>query len=363
MEARERSGEVVELIEELALPLPAMVIGELLGIDDEDLGTFMQLVRAVVASFRGWGFARNLTWDLPRMVRFVDRVIARKRADPGEDLISALIEAEVDGERMTSDEVAGMVFALIIGGFETTTHLISSAIVLLDGHPEARAEVCADPGLLPGMIEEVMRYASPVYSTERMYPVEEVTMGGVTLTPKDMVLSCVGAANRDPEVFEDPDVFDIRRKPNRHLGFGMGAHYCVGASLARLGARVVRAVPRGRAHHVGGGAHAPTRGVSERVRVGAAQAEALNDLRACVEPPVVVFCGLIRAHDDQPSVCMRARAWLVFRLKDEEVRPLEGREPSTKGAAELVLDRNRSRHDEAFSEQPQVGRQARGDHG
>ncbi len=239
MEARARSGEEVELIEELAMPLPAMVIGELLGLDDGDLDTFVRLVRAVVASFRGWGFARNLTLDLPRLVRFVDEVIAHKRAEPGEGLISALIEAEVDGERMTSDEVAGMVFALILGGFETTTHLISSAVVTLDGHPEALADVRADPGLLPGAIEEVMRYGSPVYSTERMYAVEEVTMGGVTLTPKDMVLSCVGAANRDPEVFTDPDVFDIRRKPNRHLGFGMGAHYCVGASLARLEARVV----------------------------------------------------------------------------------------------------------------------------
>jgi cytochrome P450 len=241
LEARSGRGEAIDLVADYAMPLPAAVIGELLGVRPANMGAFVGLINALVQSFRGWGLVRNLTWDLPRVVRFVDQVIADKRASPGEDLLSELIRVEQEGERMTTDELAATVLALIIGGFETTVHLISSAVVTLCEHPETLAAVREDPALLPRAIEETLRFASPVYSTERMYLAEELVLRGVTLRAGDMVVACLGAANRDPAAFDAPEVFDIHRSPNRHLGFGKGPHYCVGAALARLEGRLALA--------------------------------------------------------------------------------------------------------------------------
>lgn len=220
------------------MPIPAAVIGELLGIRPQNLGTFVGLINSLVESFRGWGLVRNLTWDLPRVVRFVEEIIAQKRAEPGEDLLSELIRVDQDGEHMNDDELATMALALIIAGFETTVHLISSAVVTLCQHPDTLAALREEPELIPKAIEETLRFASPVYTTDRMYVTEEMTLRGVTLREGDMVLACLGAANRDPEAFERPEVFDIHRTSNRHLGFGKGAHYCVGAALARMEGRL-----------------------------------------------------------------------------------------------------------------------------
>lgn len=238
MDAKARAGEPVDLVADFGLPLPALVMGELLGIEAEDTETFVGFVQAIVDSTKGSGWMRGLAWDLPRAVRFVDSVIAKKRVAPGDDLLSTLIHMEEQGDRLSPDELAGMVLVLIIGGYETTAHLISSGTVELLQQPDALDALKADPARMPVAVEEMLRMVSPAQTSDRVYPTEDVELSGVRIPKNQALVACVGAANRDPRAFEDPDTFDISRRPNRHLGFGMGAHYCVGAALARMEARV-----------------------------------------------------------------------------------------------------------------------------
>lgn len=228
----------VEFQSAYAQPIPMRAISAMLGIDDSDGPRFRDGMSALSEGLSGPRMVKTLAWDLPRLSRFVRELIARKRSTPGEDMLTALIHAEATGDRLSEDELVSLVFLLIVGGFETTVHLISNLLVTLLAHPDLLARLRAEPDLLDGTIEEGLRYCGPIHGTKPHYPVEDIALHGVTIPRGAMVIPVLGAANRDPATYEDPDRFDPERSPNRHLGLGRGIHYCLGAQLARLETRV-----------------------------------------------------------------------------------------------------------------------------
>jgi cytochrome P450 len=167
---------------------------------------------------------------------FLDHIRSR-RAHPGHDLTSKLVQAEVDGERLADEEIIGFVGLLLIAGHITTTATLGNSVVCFQEHPDAVAEVRADPTLLPGAIEEVLRVRTPFPRLARMTTVD-TEVGGVPIPAGQVVLPWLTAANRDERVFAEPGRFDVHRTPNPHLAFGHGIHFCLGAPLARLEARV-----------------------------------------------------------------------------------------------------------------------------
>jgi hypothetical protein len=165
------------------------------------------------------------------------RLLDERRRARREDLMSALIDAELEGRKLTQEELLGFCFVLVVAGNDTTTNLIANGAVLLAEHPDQRRLLAEDPALLDGAIEEMLRYESPAQALPRRLT-RDATLHGVTLREGEQVFLLFGAANRDPREFEDADRFDVRRRMKRHLAFGHGIHFCLGKSLARLEARV-----------------------------------------------------------------------------------------------------------------------------
>ncbi|MCB9791386.1 MAG: cytochrome P450 [Alphaproteobacteria bacterium] len=231
------AGEM-ELKQAFARPIPVTVIAEMVGVELEVMPALGEAIDAMTEGFSGWRMLRTFAWDMPKAVRTTRALIEAKRERPGEDILTALIEAEEGGERLSEDELVAMVFLLIIAGYETTFNLISNAVVTLLRHPEQLALLRAEPERLEAAIEEVMRYNGPVQGTKPQYNVEPMAFSGVELPAGTLVYPLLASANHDPEVFERPEVFDITRQKNRHLGFGHGVHFCLGAPLARLETRI-----------------------------------------------------------------------------------------------------------------------------
>ena len=171
------------------------------------------------------------------MGMYFGRLIAQRRAEPRDDLISHLISAEVDGQRLTEIELIGFCVLLLVAGNETTTNLLGNAILCFDERPEVYERLRAQPSLIPSAIEEVLRYRSPVQSMFRA-ATGETEIGGAVTHPGQPVVAWIGSANRDEAQFPNAEVFDIERTPNRHIAFGYGIHFCLGAPLARLEARL-----------------------------------------------------------------------------------------------------------------------------
>jgi cytochrome P450 len=228
----------VDLVQAYSLPIPVTVIAEMVGIPHEDMPRFREGIKVLVNGMSGWGLIRTLFWDLPKTVTFVREIIAHKRANPQDDILTGLIQAEEDGERLSEDELVSMVFLLIFAGYETTVHLITNAVLTLLQHPDQLERLRRQPELMESAIEEVLRFNNPVQSTKPMYAMEAITLHGVTIPKGAAILPMLGAANHDPSVFANPDQFDIARSPNRHLGFGQGIHYCLGAPLARMETKI-----------------------------------------------------------------------------------------------------------------------------
>ncbi len=237
LDTAERQGPV-DLIQAYALPIPVTVIKELMGVSDEDMPKFRTSIRALTDGLTRWSLFRTMFWDLRHAVTFVREMIARKRLDPRDDILTRLIQAEEQGERLSEDELVSMIFLLIFAGYETTVHLITNAVVTLLQHPEQLAQLRAQPELMTSAVEEILRYNGPVQGTKPGYAIENVTLHGVTIRKGSAVMPLLGAANRDETVFADPEIFDITRSPNKHLGFGQGIHYCLGAPLARMETRI-----------------------------------------------------------------------------------------------------------------------------
>lgn len=231
----------VDLLEAYARPIPTRVIGEMMGVPREDVDAFGDRIGVLTDGFSGWRVLRTLFWDLRAVNLFVRELIARKRADPGDDILSELIAAEESGDRLSEDELVAMVFLLIVAGFETTLHAIVNGARTLLEHPDARDRLQAEPALWDSAVDEIVRFRGPVHGTKPQYPTEDVTLGGVTIARGTPVMPLLGAANHDPRAFEQPERFDIARTPNHHLGFGFGAHFCLGKQLALMETRVALA--------------------------------------------------------------------------------------------------------------------------
>jgi cytochrome P450 len=238
--------ERFDLVDALAYPLPVIVIAELLGIPASDRGVFRRWADALFSqevdpdrSVRDVS-ERAVTAVVPIMQEmnayFLDHIRSR-RATPGSDLTSKLTQAEVDGERLTDEEIIGFVGLLLLAGHITTTATLGNSVVCFQENPDAAAEVRADPRLLPGAIEEVLRVRTPFPRLARI-TTTDTELGDVRVLAGQVVLPSLTAANRDERVFAEPHRFDIHRTPNPHLSFGHGIHFCLGAPLARLEARV-----------------------------------------------------------------------------------------------------------------------------
>lgn len=236
--AEVRDGEPYELVTGLAQPLPVIVIAELLGVPAADRGRFREWSRAI-ARTTDVITPRTVIDDAARateeLIAYFEPLIAARRAHPQDDLVSALVQAE--GERLAHDELLAFCILLLVAGHETTTNLIANGALALAQAPAGLAALVERPALLPAAVEELLRFDSPVQAVAR-FARTDAELGGVAIPRGSAVLGLVGAANRDPARFPDPDVLHLEREEVRHLSFGMGPHFCLGAPLARLEAEV-----------------------------------------------------------------------------------------------------------------------------
>ncbi|MFF1867688.1 cytochrome P450 [Streptomyces sp. CB03911] len=228
------AGPTMDLIEAVASPLPMSVVCELFGIPAEDLPQ-------VNAWFSRFG---RLSEDIDKSEEaigqyeeYLSGLIRQRRREPGDDLISALVATQAQDDRLTDSELLSTCFVLITAGDETTTHLIGNGVLALLRHPDQLARLRADPGLIRGAVEELARYDTVTQAIVRVVA-EDLEIGGRTLREGELVYLFLGATNRDPEQFEDPDRLDLSRPGNRHLSFGNGPHFCLGGPLAKLQAEV-----------------------------------------------------------------------------------------------------------------------------
>ncbi|MFF7386231.1 cytochrome P450 [Streptomyces griseoluteus] len=232
-----------DLIHEFAFPLPIYAICDLLGVPREDQDDFRDWAGMMIR--HGGGPRGGVARSVKKMRGYLAELIHRKRQAlpaepaPGEDLISALIRASDHGEHLTENEAAAMAFILLFAGFETTVNLIGNGTYALLTHPGERRRLAlslaaGETGLLQTGVEELLRYDGPVELATWRYATEPLTIGGQDIAAGDPVLVVLAAADRDPERFADPDLLDLGRRDNQHLGYGHGIHYCVGAPLARL---------------------------------------------------------------------------------------------------------------------------------
>lgn len=238
-----RRGEM-DLVGDFAGPLPVLVIAEMIGIpaaDHERFARWSEVIMRLAYSAAGGEDAARAVREhaeaKEEMRACVAGLTARRRAAPRDDLLTRLVGAEVDGERLTEEEILGFFQLLLAAATETTTNLISSAVLCVLEHPREMDRLRAAPELLPRAIEEVARYRSPGQIAFRQ-TTRDVEMHGAVIPADSLVLAMVGSANRDPDAFADAARFDVARDPNPHLAFGHGIHYCIGAALARLEARV-----------------------------------------------------------------------------------------------------------------------------
>jgi cytochrome P450 len=230
-----KRGEV-DLMADFAMPLPATILAELLGIPARNQSSFLNWTRVVVESIDpvshnllsgdGVGARRELE-------RYLTEIIDDRRARPRPDLISSMVHAEADGERLTADELLEMCFLLTVAGLDTTANLIGNGVNALLRNPDQLERLRADPALIESGVEELLRYDAPIQASGRIVA-EDVEVEGHSFRAGQTVGILLGAANRDPEVFTDPDRLDLSRSPNNHISFGRGIHFCLGASLARM---------------------------------------------------------------------------------------------------------------------------------
>ncbi len=226
-----------DLVADFALPLPVTVIAEILGVPARDRAGFHRWSNALVSvdsPGAGWRVLPHVYF----FVLYLRRFFARRRAEPGDDLASALIQAEEQGDALDADELLAMIFLLLIAGHETTVHLIGGGVAALLEHPDEADRLRGDPSLAPAAVEELLRFVSPVFLTTERYAREPVALHGVTIPRGGLAFGALASANRDEAVFEHPDALDLARSPNKHLAFGHGIHYCLGAPLARLEAQI-----------------------------------------------------------------------------------------------------------------------------
>ncbi|MGL5839120.1 MAG: cytochrome P450 family protein [Sphingorhabdus sp.] len=227
-----------DLIGEYSLPLPVKVISDLLGVPANDQARFARWSHALIkiGSVSPIGAILQMPAVLS-FLRYLKRLIAMKRSDPADDLVSALVAQQQEGA-LSEAELMAMISILLSAGHETTTNLIGNGMLTLMRHPAAREALVADPNLIESAIEELLRFEGPVEMSTHRYATDDIELGGFIIPQGAIVHGIIASANRDDRQFSDPDDVNLARDPNRHVTFGEGGHYCLGASLARMEGRV-----------------------------------------------------------------------------------------------------------------------------
>jgi cytochrome P450 len=225
----------MDLIRDYALPVPTTIIAEMLGVPVKDRHKFHRWSSAILLATAGsWWSTMKIMPPVLAFLRYIRKLIIKRRADPRDDLLTALVQAEEAGQQLSEDELVSMVFLLLLAGHETTVNLIGNGTLALLQHPDQLDRLRRDPALVKPAIEELLRYDSPVETATERRACQDVTVAGVTIPRGEVVIAVIASANRDERQFDNPDALDITREPNKHLSFGLGAHYCLGAPLARL---------------------------------------------------------------------------------------------------------------------------------
>lgn len=224
----------LDLIADFALPLPVTVIADLLGVPEGDRRKFARWSHTLIKNTASqWDMVRSLP-DLLAFVRYIRWLVRLRRAEPQDDLVSALVQAEEAGDHLSEDEMLAMIAILLTAGHETTVNLIGNGMLALLQHPQQADRLRAAPSQITTAVEELLRFASPVDMASHRYAREDVEVAGALIPRGALVFGVIGSANRDERQFPHPDALDIARDPNRHLAFGQGGHYCIGAPLARM---------------------------------------------------------------------------------------------------------------------------------
>jgi cytochrome P450 len=226
----------MDVVDDLAYPLPVIVIAEMLGLppaDRDRIRRWSHVLAGLLDPLQASGGLAQLQRTYEDVVAYMGDVFADRRAAPRDDLISALVAVEDGGDTLSESELVGLTVLILGAGHETTTNLIGNAVIALLRFPEQRRRLAADPSLLPTAVEEFLRWDSPVQITDRV-ATEDCDVAGTRVRKGTIVAAVLGAANRDPERYPDPDALDVGRADNPHLSFGHGVHFCLGAALARL---------------------------------------------------------------------------------------------------------------------------------
>jgi cytochrome P450 len=227
----------MDLLADFAEPLPAIVTAEMLGVPVEDHAQLKEWSVTFAQMLGNFQHNPDRLGDVHRAVEglttYFHNAIREQRKKPRPGVLRALMTSEVDGDRLSDDEVVANCIVTMVGGLETTTNLIGNGMLSLLRHPDQMARLRGDPGLMPAAVEELLRYESPSQQTARLAP-DDVVLGGKAIRKRQAVIAVMAAGNRDPERFPDPDRLDFDRPDNKHLAFGWAAHFCFGAPLARL---------------------------------------------------------------------------------------------------------------------------------
>jgi cytochrome P450 len=232
LDAVEPKGSM-NLIADYALPLPLTMIGRILGVPAKDNPKFHRWSKTLISG----GTNRNLFVLIPNIMafmRYLKKLIKDRKAHPKDDLITALVQAKEGDDQLSEDEILAMILILLLAGHETTVNLIGSGSLALLEHPDQLAKLRSEPALIKTAIEELVRFVCPVEMATERYAREDITISETFIPRGELVMAVIGSANRDTNYFDNPDSLDITRKNNRHMAFGQGPHYCLGASLARL---------------------------------------------------------------------------------------------------------------------------------
>jgi cytochrome P450 len=241
-----RGDTVVDLVEGFAFPLPFTVISELLGVPEPDQDHLGGWITTLLAPSSAPEPPAQAVAASANVVQYLTELLARKRAAPGEDLVTDLVRAADQDGALSEQEMLSTIFQLVVAGHDTTTSLIGNGTVALLLHPEQRDALVADPALVPRAIEEVLRWDAPVPHSTFRYTTQDVALGGTVIPAFSQVIISLAAANRDPHRYANPETLDITRADTSHLAFGHGIHHCLGARLARLEAVIAFTTLHGR---------------------------------------------------------------------------------------------------------------------
>ena len=234
---RMRAKPNPDVIEDFALPLPLTVISELLGLPQEDRTRFRKWTNVFLSARSEFRMVLSLP-SILALIRYLQHLVATRRRNPKDDLISALIASEDGGERLSENELIAMLVLLIIAGHETTVNLIGSGTLALMENPREKERLLADFSLLGSAVEELLRFTAPVETATERDATEDIDMHATRIRRGDVIFPVIASANRDAQKFAEPDRLDVARKPNPHLAFGDGVHFCVGSHLARMEAEI-----------------------------------------------------------------------------------------------------------------------------